>query len=172
MPPASGTQDDAPRSVHEVPIPKSVLAAAAALLLLTIAIAGTARLTGANHITLPPTRAVASRDLTFTDRSDGGIIIADAATGRQVSIVQPETGGFLRGIMRGLGREHRLNDLSPGASFRLTRWADGRLSIEDPATRERFELEAFGPTNEAAFARLLADEPDAAQGGPTGAVAR
>ena len=40
-------------------------------------------------------------------------------------------------------------------SFRLTRWADGRLSIEDPTTRESYELEAFGSTNEAVFARFL-----------------
>ncbi len=164
--PATGTPDDAPRQSREVPIPKSILGAAGALMLLTIAVAGIARHTGANHMVLPPTQAVASRDLTFTDRGDGAVVIADAAGGRQVAVVPPETGGFLRGIMRGLVREHRLNDLGPGTSFRLTRWADGRLSIEDPATRERFELAAFGATNEAAFARLLVDEPaaDAAPG--------
>ena len=151
---------DAPaRSGRDISIPKGVLVAVALLLLFTIGLAATARLTGRNHVTMPPTRAVASCDLTFTDRNDGGVEIADATTGRHVATVAPTTGGFLRGIMRGLVREHRLNDLSAGSAFRLTRWADGRLSIEDPGTRESFELEAFGPTNEAVFAQLLTDDP-------------
>ncbi len=153
-----------PRSKETVIIPKGVIAAAGALLLFTIALAGAARITGNNHVALPPTEAVASRDLTFTDQPDGGILIDDAVTGRRVALVAPTTGGFLRGIMRGLVREHRLNDLAAGSSFRLTRWADGRLSIEDPATAERFELEAFGPTNEAVFARLLDDVREASGG--------
>ncbi len=31
--------------------------------------------------------------------------------------------------------------------FRLTRWSDGRLSLDDPATDRHVDLEAFGPTN-------------------------
>ena len=41
------------------------------------------------------------------------------------------------------------------APFRLTRYADGRLALDDPSTGAHVELRAFGPTNEAAFARLL-----------------
>ncbi len=156
----------------DIRVPRGLLVGTALLLVFTIGLAGTARLTGANHITMPPTYAVASRDLTFTDQRDGGIEIADATTGHHVATIVPTTGGFLRGIMRGLVREHRLNDLSSGSAFRLTRWADGRLSIEDPATRERFELEAFGSTNEAVFARFLIDEPQEKQANGTMAVTR
>ena len=160
--PAGGRPSDVVRDGMR--IPKAVLIAAGGLLVFTMVVAGTARITGNNHVILPQTQVVASRDLTFTDQGDGGIEIADAVTGRHVTTVVPTTGGFLRGIMRGLVREHRLNDLAPGSAFRLTRWADGRLSIEDPTTHERFELEAFGPTNEAVFARLLVDvrQPDQA----------
>ena len=157
MPNASSADTNPPVNARKDPmrIPNGVLIGAGVLLAFTMAMAGTARVTGHNHVTLPPTQAVESRDLTFTDLSDGGVEITDANTGRHVTTVVPTTGGFLRGIMRGLVREHRLNDLAAGSAFRLTRWADGRLSIEDPTTRERFELEAFGPTNEAVFARLL-----------------
>ena len=147
------------RSSADIVVPRGALAAAAVLMLFTIALAGTARLTGRNHVVLPPTAAVASRDLTFTDRADGGIVVTDIGTGQPVTVIAPTTGGFLRGIMRGLVREHRLNELAPGSAFRLTRWADGRLSIADPQTGEHIELAAFGPTNEAVFARLLDGVP-------------
>ena len=38
----------------------------------------------------------------------------------------------------------------------LTARADGRLTLVDPATSERVDLESFGPTNAAVFAQLLA----------------
>ena len=180
VPPADDAADRPRRDSMRVP--KGVLIGAGLLLVFTMGIAGTARVTGNNHVTMPPTYAVASRDLAFTDQPDGGIEITDANTGRHVTTIVPTTGGFLRGIMRGLVRGHRLNDLAAGSAFRLTRWADGRLSIEDPATRERIELEAFGPTNEAVFAQLLADgqQPTganpavvtAADTGPRGATTR
>ncbi len=44
---------------------------------------------------------------------------------------------------------------SPAIPFHLTRWSDGRLTIDDTATGQLIELEAFGHTNEDAFARLL-----------------
>ena len=37
----------------------------------------------------------------------------------------------------------------------LTRWADGRLSLEDRTTGRVIALDAFGPTNGEAFAQLL-----------------
>lgn len=151
-------------------IPKAALIGAGLLMLSAVAVAGACHATGRDHVTLAPSAVVESRDLFFKDLPTGGIDITDAATGQHVALIQPTTGGFMRGVMRGLVRLHRLNELGPGSSFRLTRWADGRLSIEDPATRERFELEAFGPTNETAFARLLASQSGDAAAQPTGAV--
>ena len=136
-------------------IPKGVIVGAGLLMLLTIGIAGVSHHAGTYHIAMPPTTAVATRDLYFTDQHDGGVRVTDAATGAEVATVEPKTGGFIRGIMRGLVREHRLNDKAAGTPFRLTHWADGRLSIADPSTGESFDLEAFGSTNEKAFARFL-----------------
>ena len=42
--------------------------------------------------------------------------------------------------------------------FRLTRWADGRLSVEDPTTGRRVDLGAFGAVNAASFAKLMTVE--------------
>ncbi len=135
--------------------PRGAIVGAGALLAVTIAIAGIAHATKTNHVLLPPTHAVAAMDLSFQDLPNGGIAVTNAATGRSVANVAPETGGFLRGIMRALVRGHRRAGEPIGTAFHLTQWADGRLSIEDPATHESFDLEAFGSTNEQVFARFL-----------------
>ena len=115
---------------------------------------------------LPPSSAVTIRDLAFKDLPDGGVNVTDAVTGQLVELVRPTTGGFLRGVMRGLVRDHRKVNNATGYPFRLTRWSDGRLTLEDPSTRESFELESFGSTNEQVFADFL---PQA--GSPNGSSA-
>ena len=142
-------------SAKPAEMPKGVIVLAGALLLFTMAVAGTARITHNNHVILPPTQAVASRDLLFKDLKDGGVEVTDAGTGEHVYTVVPTTGGFLRGVLRGLVHDHRRVDRAIGYAFHLTRWADGRLSLEDPTTHESFELEAFGSTNELVFAQFL-----------------
>ena len=63
--------------------------------------------------------------------------------------------GFIRGILRSMARQRRGEGLSAAQPFHLVAWADGRITLDDPATGERIELEAFGPTNAAVFATLL-----------------
>ena len=156
-PPVSPSAPGAP--VQKPIIPRGMIVGAGLVMLFTIAVAGLSRHYHAYHVDMGPTSAVESRDLLFADQRDGGVLVTDAKTGQRVALVKPTTGGFLRGIMRGLVREHKLNDLATGTPFRLTQWADGRLSITDPSTNESFDLEAFGSTNEKAFASLLRDEP-------------
>ena len=153
-------------------IPPGVVMGAGLLMLFTIAVAGISRRAGSYHVTMAPTTAVESRDLLFSDQHDGGVLVTDAKTGKRVALVEPKTGGFLRGIMRGLVREHKLNDQAAGTPFRLTQWADGRLSIADPTTKESFDLEAFGSTNEKAFADLLRDQPEASESAKAGEGAK
>ena len=105
----------------------------------------------------PEAKVVQSRELRFKDRSDGGVSVYEGGTDRIVDVLAPGTNGFVRGVMRAFARERRREDVGPQPPFLLTRWSDGRLSIEDVATRERIELIAFGQTNFAAFARLLND---------------
>jgi putative photosynthetic complex assembly protein len=143
------------QAVRQPVFPRGVIMGAGALMLFAIAVAGTARFTNHDHVVMPPTYPIATRDLAFTDLANGGVNVTDAHTGKLISTVAPETGGFLRGIMRGLIRDHRMQGKAPHSSFHLTQWADGRLSIEDPATNESFELEAFGSTNQQVFARFL-----------------
>ncbi len=134
-------------------IPRGVLLAAAALVGFAIVSATAARLSGIGTTELPEVRAVDSRDLLFEDRANGGVAVLE--DGRVIDVVAPGTNGFLRGVLRGLARERKLRDITVQTPFRLTRWADGRLSVEDPATGRTVDLGAFGPDNWAVFAQIL-----------------
>jgi putative photosynthetic complex assembly protein len=137
--------------------PRTALYGAGALIGLSLLATGFARMTGIGTMAAPVANVVQSRELRFEDRSDGGVTVYDGETGRLVDILAPGTNGFVRGVLRGFARERRREDVGSEPPFLLTRWSDSRLSIEDVATHERIELVAFGPTNFAAFARLLND---------------
>ena len=136
-------------------IPRGALVSVGLMLAATIALAGITHATNSQHVVLAPTHAVAAIDLAFQDLPGGGITVTDASSGRTVETIAPETGHFLRGIIRALVFGHRRAGEQGETAFRLTRWADGRLSIADPVTQESFDLEAFGSTNVAVFARFL-----------------
>ena len=80
----------------------------------------------------------ATRDLAFEDLADGGVAISDATHG-QADLDGGTADGRLhpRHHARADPRSHRLEDKPLHSSFRLTRWSDGRLSIEDPATHRK-----------------------------------
>ncbi len=104
----------------------------------------------------PPATPVRTADLVMQDHDDGTITVTQAGTGRVIDTVPRNTNGFLRVVLTGLVRERRREETgTPGTSFHLTRWSDGRLTIDDTATGKLIELEAFGHTNEDAFGRLL-----------------
>jgi putative photosynthetic complex assembly protein len=136
-------------------VPRGALLAAAGVIGLALSAAALGRLTGP-VATAPPSTVVQSALLRFDDRPDGSVAILDPARNTQVAVALPGTNGFLRATLRGLARERRSEDIGAHAPFRLTRWADGRLTLDDPTTQRHVELEAFGITNMEAFARLLA----------------
>ena len=149
---------------HETgrPIPRGILLGAAALLTLTIAAAGGARLLGAEPAASPDIEALERRLLRFDDGANGTVIVTNAADGRVVDVLPSGSNGFVRGLMRGLARERKSKSIDSAPPFELTRWSDGRLSRSDPATGRFVALNAFGGTNVAAFGRFLevrADRP-------------
>jgi putative photosynthetic complex assembly protein len=99
---------------------------------------------------------IASRNLRFTDRGDGAVLIVDSDKGDTASIIQPgQQTGFIRGVMRGLARERRMRGIGDQPPFNLSLWQDGELSLTDSATGRSIELTAFGSTNRASFLALL-----------------
>lgn len=139
-------------------IPRGVLWGAAALLGFTLVSAGAARVGVIGPDDAPAAEAVASRDLRFKDRADGAVTVHEAGDDRLIAVLPPGGDGFIRGAMRGLARERRQREVGAEPPFRLTRWDNGRLSLEDTGTGRRIALEAFGPTNVQAFARFLTAE--------------
>jgi putative photosynthetic complex assembly protein len=140
----------------EASMPRPVLYGAAALVAFALTMAAAARLS-----TPDPSQAqqaattLMQRDLRFEDRSDGGVNVIDAGSKRVIEIVAPGTNGFLRGALRGMARQRRLQGLGSEAPFRLMARSDGSLQLEDLATRRHIDLSSFGPTNSGAFAKLL-----------------
>ncbi len=140
-------------------IPRPVILAAGALLLVAMMGVAAVRLTGVGAVQVPDAAAVTVREFLFEDRSDGSIAILDARTKQQVDTVAPASNGFLRGTMRGLARERKRQGVGPEVPFQLVGRADGRLTLVDPGTSRRVDLESFGPTNAAVFAKLMASPP-------------
>ena len=133
--------------------PRGPLLGAAAMVALALVAAISGRVLGAGN--LHPAASVAvERDLTFEDRADGAVVVTLAGKTKPIDVITGQS-GFLRGTMRGLARARRMDGIGSAAPFRLTAWTDGRLTLDDPATGRHVELEAFGATNEADFARLL-----------------
>ena len=145
---AQGRTDSMPRG--------PLWAIGAVLLAVLVGVAGV-RLSG-ESIRAPDAAAVATRSLRFEDRSDGSVAVLDARSGAQVDTIHGEA-GFLRGALRAMARERRKQGLGSAPPFELIARADGRLTLVDPATGERVDLESFGPTNAGAFARLLTAQP-------------
>jgi putative photosynthetic complex assembly protein len=137
------------------PFPRPLLFIAGSAVALSIMAAGAGRIIGATQND-PTSAPMATRDLLFRDQPNGGVAVFDAAnTTSPIDVIAPETNGFLRATMRGLARQRLRQDADRETPFRLTGWADGRLTLADPTTGRSVEMEAFGVTNEAVFAHLL-----------------
>lgn len=135
--------------------PLPVLLGAGAMILITLAVAFGARqahLAAPKVAERPPLETL---DVRFEDRPDGSIAVLEATGGREISVVPPLSNGFIRGVMRGMFRGRKLEALPREGSFRLSREADGRLSLVDPKTGRRVDLDSFGPTNSQSFGQLL-----------------
>jgi putative photosynthetic complex assembly protein len=142
---------------HTEKFPRGALIGAAGLIAITIVSAGVTRLVGTPTM-VPSSSPVTVRDLRFEDTADGAVNVYDSNGIQPVSIVAPGSDAFLRATMRGLAQQRKRQSISANVPFRLTAWADGRLTLDDSATGRHVELEAFGRTNEASFARLLTPE--------------
>ncbi len=148
---------------HKDPtVPPQALAGVAVLLL------GTMALTGATSMGLLPRSAdpqasraaqqvapAISRNLRFTDRADGAVVVTDADTGAVASIIPYGEGGFVRASLRRLAKARAAAGVGAEPPFRLVRWDNGALSLTDPQTGKSAEIIGFGADHSAAFAAML-----------------
>jgi putative photosynthetic complex assembly protein len=154
---------------ENVPFPIWPLRAAAGLAVFALVVTALARYFGLGTALQAESPVRIERDLRFVEHlaggasaSAGGIDVVDARTGLKIDELRPGADGFMRATLRGLARERRRNGLGQEVPFQLALHADGSLTLLDPATSRRIELQAFGPSNSGAFARLLTAGPHAA----------
>ena len=97
---------------------------------------------------------LAQKDIYFRDLSDGSIGVISANNGETIATVTGQA-GFVRGILRAMTRERRIRQIKSDEAFELISHTDGRLTLIDPATNYRIDLESFGKDNAAEFAAFL-----------------
>jgi putative photosynthetic complex assembly protein len=150
---------------EDIRVPRGALIGAGLLILFTITTVGYFRITGQE-----PTAQVASsvevlstRELKFEDGDNGSVVVYEAHSDGEdqvIHVVPSGEGGFIRGVLRSLARARNASGISRDHPFLLELHTSGTLVLEDPQTGQRIDLQAFGPSNIAAFRALLhSDQP-------------
>lgn len=134
-------------------VPRGLLVGVAAMLM---AVAGGVIATRLSGVPIRAADAPAAVviALRFEDRPDGAVAVIDAHSGQTIDAITGQA-GFVRGTLRGLARERKRNGIGSEPAFELIGRTDGRLTLHDPATGRKVDLESFGPVNSSVFARLL-----------------
>lgn len=149
---------------HEQTIPKHAVTSAAMLVVTALALTTLVKVGVLSRKAVPAVvRAEAHvapavvRQLSFTDRGDGAVVVRDVTTGETVRVLVDGVpgNGFVRGVMRGMARERHIRGVGMAPPFTLTLWKNNALSLDDKSTGRSIELGSFGPDNRAAFAALL-----------------
>lgn len=136
-------------------VPRQAVIALGAVLAATLIAVATVRLSGV-EIRTPDAPTAVQRSLRFEDGPAGSVVVIDAKSGAVIDEVTGEA-GFLRGSLRALARERKKRNIGAGPAFELIARTDGRLTLADPATGERLDLESFGPSNSSIYRRWLVD---------------
>lgn len=105
--------------------------------------------------TVDETAAVERLALNFDDLPDGTVVARNAADGNELARIRPGEGGFVRVTMRSFAAERVNRGLGREEPFQLMRMGDGDLILSDRLTGRTMLLDAFGPSNEDAFAQLM-----------------
>ena len=136
-------------------IPRPVLIGAALLIGFTITASFVSLKSGVGRVALEGARPYQTLQLAFDDKANGGVDVRDAERGDVLYVVQPGQGGFIRATMRTLAQARLRDDIGRATPFKLIRWSDGAMTLEDPTTGRSVGLDAFGPDNSGVFAQLF-----------------
>jgi putative photosynthetic complex assembly protein len=134
-------------------IPSRLLQAMMALALSSLALVTFAVVTDRDHVGQPKDAAVlAKRTLVLKGHGAKAVTVTDA-DGKV--LFDLEHGGFVTVIQNGLERTRTVAHVDQTLPVQLVQYANGRLTVFDPATGWSVELGNFGKDNKAAFERLL-----------------
>lgn len=140
---------------HEPIVGRTGLMAAGGLVLFALVCVTGSRMTGIGDVRMTLPVAVESRDLQFEDGKGGTVLVFDATSRELIDTIAPGTNGFVRVVLRGLARERKLGDVGQEPPFRLTRHANGQMTLTDTSSNKHIDLAAFGSANSLAFTRLM-----------------
>jgi len=136
-------------------VPRILVRAVLALLLIILSLVTIATLTGRPLESSPAqTEILQERALFITGDASGAARVLDA-NGTVLADFAADKGGFVAGIERVLHRERGKVGADPSAPVLLRLRAGNRLSLYDPETNWSAELMGFGADNLRTFARLL-----------------
>lgn len=138
-------------------VPRGALIAVGVMLAVTLAFTAAVQISKLSAPAVMPSAPASklARNLRFSDEADGSISVRDADTGRAIEGVAPGTGGFVRGVLRGLARDRMARHIGQAPPFRLSEDLSGKLWLQDTATGRLIDMEAFGSINRGSFKTLL-----------------
>jgi putative photosynthetic complex assembly protein len=141
--------------LHRTPAPPVLLLAACGLALVAIAAAWIGGKEDRDlRATLAP--AVHERTLVFVgDVTGEALTVLDGGTGDVIEQIPPGESTFIRGMLRGIGRERDVKGIAADVPLLLSARADGSVTVVDEGTGIVYDLRAFGSGNVREFARLL-----------------
>lgn len=137
--------------------PRWVLWTVASLLVFIMGAIAMVRITGNGPDQLAAA-TITERLLRFEDSPDGGVAVIDGETGKLLTVITGQQ-GFFRGALRALTRDRAARKIGSEQPFKLISRTDGRLTLFDPISGQRIDLESFGPTNAAVFLPFLTMQP-------------
>jgi putative photosynthetic complex assembly protein len=147
---------------HDPTVPRGAVIGAAVMLLFVMALTGAVSLgllpQSANPVASRASQnveAAQSRELRFADRADGAVVVSDAGTGETVKVIEFGQGGFLRATMRRMAKARVASGIGAEPPFKLIRWENGALSLNDPETGRDAEIYGFGADHTKVFADML-----------------
>ena len=137
--------------------PRWVLWTTAFLLIFVMGAIALVRITGNGPDQLAAD-TVSERLLRFEDSPGGGVAVIDGETGKLLTTVTGEQ-GFFRGALRALTRDRTARKIGSEQPFKLIARTGGRLTLFDPMSGQRIDLDSFGPANAAMFVPFLTMQP-------------
>ena len=96
-----------------------------------------------------------SERIVVQDLANGAVGIFHAESGAAIVRYESGQGAFVRTIFRSLVRDRRVRGVSAAPVFILYTLGDGDITVEDPSTNSRIQLEAFGEPNAEHFRQMF-----------------
>ena len=133
-------------------IPRKLVIAVVALALSSLALVSASVLNGRAPAGQPkPAEILASR--TVIMESDGTALLVTEPDG--TIVVDNDNGAFVSVVIDGLKRARKVSRVTGNPPVTVTRFANGRLSLDDPASGWSVELNSFGTGNAAYWNWIL-----------------